>query len=302
MAKRKGNDGIKIGIVDTMFARVNMGEIAVDEIRKNYPNIEILRTTVPGIKDLAPECLGHLQKENCDGCMALGMVGGAPIDTQCAHEASLGIMQAKLVSGKHIMEVFVHENEAWSEKEFRSICENRTRKHAHNVVLLVTKPDELVKNAGKGIRQGKENEGEIRIEDERPIGLGMVVSEFNKKFADEMLEFALEEAKKKGAEVRGIMRVPGAFEIPLAVKKMSWDRKIDAIAALGYVKKGETKHDNLVSENAVREMMKISLESKKPVTLGIITLADLKQAKERKDDYARRAVSAAVKMVNELRK
>lgn len=295
-------DKIKVGIIDTMFSRVNMGEIAIDEIKKDYQDAEIVRKTVPGIKDLPPECLNLLQKENCDICMALGMVGGAPVDLQCAHEASLGIMQAKLLTGKHIIEVFVHENEAWNEKEFYSICENRIRKHAHNAVLLVAKPDELIKNAGKGVRQGKEDEGAIEISKERPLTLGIAVAEFNKRFADEMLEFALDEAKKNDAEVHSILRVPGAFEIPLATKKLLWDKKIDAVVTLGYVKKGETKHDKIVAENSAREIMQLSLENRKPVTLGMITLADAAQAEERKEGYARRAVRAAVKMVNELRR
>ncbi len=298
----KTNKKMKIGIVDTMFSRVNMGEIAIDEIKKDYQDVEIVRKTVPGVKDLPPECLNLLQKENCDICMAFGMVGGAPVDLQCAHEASLGIMQAKLLTGKHIIEVFVHENEAWSEKEFYSICENRIRKHAHNAVLLVTKPEELVKRAGMGIRQGKDDEGAIDAAKTKQTTLGFVVGEFNREFADKMLDFALDEAKKIGAGVGTIMLVPGAFEIPLAVKKLLWDKRIDAVVTLGYVKKGETRHDKIVAENAAREIMKLSLESRKPVTLGMITLADAAQAEERKEGYARRAVRAAVKMIKELRK
>ncbi len=292
---------IKVGVVDTMFARVNMGEMAIDEIRKNYPEVEVVRTTVPGVKDLPPECR-KLLDSGCGICMALGMVGGAPVDLQCAHEASLGIMQAKLLTGKHIIEVFVHENEAWSGKEFYSICENRVRKHAHNAVLLVANPSELVKRAGMGVRQGKDDEGAIEPAKEKPVTLGIVVGEFNEKFANEMLESALAEAKNENAEVHSVLRVPGAFEIPLGVKKLLGEKRIDAIVTLGYVKKGETRHDRIVAENAARAITKLSLESRKPVTLGIITVADAKQAEERKEGYARRAVRAAVKMADELRK
>src|SRR5271157_2602936 len=112
---------MKVGIVDTMFSRLNMGAIAIDELKAAYPDVAVERRTVPGIKDLAVECK-RLLDSGCDSCLALGMVGGAPIDTQCGHEASLGIQQAKLLSGKHIIEVFVHENEAWSENEFLEIC------------------------------------------------------------------------------------------------------------------------------------------------------------------------------------
>ncbi|VVB97982.1 Riboflavin synthase [uncultured archaeon] len=297
MAKKK----VKIGIVDTMFSRVDMGALAIGEISRNYPDVEIVRTTVPGVKDLPPECR-KLLESGCEICMALGMVGGAPIATQCAHEASLGIMQAKLITGKHVIEVFVHENEAWSEREFHSICENRTRKHAQNAVLLATNPAELVKNAGKGVRQGKEDEGGIDISKSEPITLGIVVGEFDRDVSGRMLAHALDEAGRMGAQVRSVMRVPGAFEVPLAVKKMLMDKKVHAVAALGYVEKGKTRHDRIVAENAAQEIMRLSLESRKPVSLGMIMVADRKEAQEREEGYARRAVMAAVKFVKELRK
>lgn len=295
---------VKIGIVDTMFSRVNMGAIAIDEIKKtkktkkiknNYPDVEIIRTTVPGVKDLPPECK-KLLDSGCDICLALGMVGGATIDTQCAHEASLGIMNTKLMTNKHIIEVFVHENEAWSEEEFYIICENRVRKHAHNAILLATNPGELIQYAGKGIRQGREDEGEISLI-ERPIVLGIVVGEFNNTFTNAMLDFALEEAKNEKAVVHSIIRVPGVFEIPLGVKKLLCEKKIDAVVTLGYVKKGETMHDRIIAKSAVQKIMELSLQNNKPISLGIITIADEKQAEERKKDYAQRAVRAAVKMV-----
>ena len=80
---------MRLGIVDTMFSRVNMGEIAIDEIRKSYPDVEIVRKTVPGIKDLGVECKKLLdgngkQETGCDSVLALGMVGGAPVDQVCA--------------------------------------------------------------------------------------------------------------------------------------------------------------------------------------------------------------------------
>lgn len=290
---------LKIGIVDTMFSRVNMGAIAINEMKKNHHAIEIVRTTVPGIKDLAPECK-KLMDNGCEICMALGMVGSVVIDRQCAHEASLGIMKVKLLTNKHIIEVFVHENEAWNEKEFYSICENRIRKHVHNAVLLVADPKELIKHAGKGIRQGREDEGEINPIEKKPITLGIVIGEFNKEFTDAMLDFALKEAKNEKTVIHSIMRVPGVFEIPLGVKKLLCEKKIDAIVTLGYVKKGETMHDKIIAKTAVQQIMELSLQNNKPVSLGIITVADKKLAEERKKDYAQRAVQAAVKMVKEL--
>lgn len=158
------NKKIRMGIVDTTFARVDMAKYALDELRKYEDEITIIRRTVPGIKDLAVECKRLLEIEKCDACLALGMVGSAPIDAQCAHEASLGIMWAKLMANKHIVEAFVHECEAGTPAELVEICESRARKHAVNAVMLARQNYEsLQKNAGRGIRQGKPDAGPLQV-------------------------------------------------------------------------------------------------------------------------------------------
>ncbi|MFH1285394.1 MAG: riboflavin synthase [Candidatus Micrarchaeota archaeon] len=153
---------VKIGVADTTFARVDMAKFAIAEMKSNFPYVSVVRVTVPGVKDLPVACKKLLEERECDACIALGMPGKEAIDKQCAHEASTGIISAQLMTNKHIVEVFVHEDEGKDEKELMSICENRARKHARNVVLLVAKPEELTRNAGRGIRQGKENVGSIR--------------------------------------------------------------------------------------------------------------------------------------------
>jgi riboflavin synthase len=291
----------KIGIVDTMFSRVDMGAMAIDEIRKNYPDVELVRRTVPGVKDLPVECK-RLLDSGCDSCMAIGMVGGAPVDQVCAHEASMGIQQVKLLTNKHVIEVFVHENEAWSGGEFFGICENRVRKHAHNAVLLVTKPEELVKHAGRGVRQGKEDEGPVEREG-RTVRVAIVVSEFNKEITDAMEDKALETIKElDDAEFAGKITVAGAFEIPLAVKKFLMDKNVDAVVALGAVVKGDTGHDEVIVKNAARQLGNLALEYRKPVGLGIIGHdAEYDAAEERAEEYAERAVKAAVELAKVLR-
>jgi riboflavin synthase len=153
---------MKIGVADTTFARADMGKIAIDEIKSNFESVEIVRYTVPGIKDLPVACKKLIEEQGCVVCIALGMPGGKPIDRQCAHEASLGIIQAQLLTNKHIVEVFVHEDEAASEKELLEICENRARKHARNAVALAKGGGELSKFAGTGRRQGKPDVGPVR--------------------------------------------------------------------------------------------------------------------------------------------
>lgn len=291
---------MKLGIVDTMFARVNMGEMAIDEIKKNYPDVEIIRRTVPGVKDLPVECK-KLLDEGCDSCMALGMVGGAPVDAVCAHEGSLGIQQAKLLTGKHIIEVFVHENEAWSEKEFFEICDNRTRKHAHNAVLLVTNPEKLIESAGKGVRQGKEDEGTVSLE-EGKTGIAFVVSKFNDEMTDRMFQQAKETAKECDAEITNTIFVNGSLEIPLAAKKLLMDKKNDCVVVLGAVVKGETAHDEVIVKTTANRISALSLEFRKPIGFGIIGFdADWDTADERAEEYAKRAVKSAVELSEVLR-
>ncbi len=151
----------KIGIVDTTFARYNMGKSAIDELRSNSTGFKIIRYTVPGIKDLPVACKKLFEEQNCDIVMALGMPGPKPIDKQCAHEASTGLIQTQLICNKHIIEVFVHEDEGKDDKELAWLADRRAREHAINVLDLLFKPEKLIKMAGSGLREG--------FEDAKPI-------------------------------------------------------------------------------------------------------------------------------------
>jgi riboflavin synthase len=289
---------MKIAVVDTTFSRVDMGGIALDELKKSHPTHTVERRTVPGIKDLAVECKRELDS-GCDVAIALGMVGGAPIDTQCAHEASLGIQQAKLMTGKHIVEVFVHENEAWSGREFEEICQSRIRKHVHNAVLLVMDPAQLTKNAGMGIRQGRDDEGPV--EAEKRIVVGIVVARFNEEITGRMKAAAMKAASEAGAEAV-VVHVPGVFDAPLVAKKLLMDKRVDGIAALGAVVKGGTSHDEVITKATAARLGELSLEFRKPVTLGIIGHnVDWEGAEKRAEEYGERAVSAAIDIIRLLR-
>jgi len=135
------------------------------------------------------------------------------------------------------------------------------------------------------------------------VKIGVVVAEFNYDITYLMLQKALNHAKFLGAEVTHIIKVPGVFEIPIAVKRLLDIADIDAIVALGAVIQGETKHDELVASQTGRKILDLSVEYGRPVALGIIGPgASRMQALERIEDYARRAVEAAVKMVTRLRK
>jgi len=150
----------KIGIADTTFARIDMGKIAIDELRK-ICSLPYERYTVPGIKDLPVAAKKLIEERGCDIVIALGMPGPKPIDKQCAHEASIGLILAQLMTNKHIIEVFVHEDEAKDEKELLMITENRVREHVRNAVDLLLNPKRLQKLAGTGQRQGFPDVGPI---------------------------------------------------------------------------------------------------------------------------------------------
>lgn len=152
---------MKVGVCDTTFSRVNMGAIAVDELRK-HASVSIERYTVPGVKDLPVACKKMITERGCDIVMALGMPGGVQKDKMCAHEASQGLIQVQIMTNTHIIEVFVHEDEAKDERELAWLAEQRTREHAVNAIRLILYPEELTRMAGTGQRQGFADAGPAR--------------------------------------------------------------------------------------------------------------------------------------------
>jgi riboflavin synthase len=103
-----------------------------------------------------------MEEQGCEITMALGMPGGKDKDKVCAHEASQGLMMAQLMTNKHIIEVFVHEDEAVNGKELDWLAKRRAEEHAENVYYMLFKPEFLQKSAGKGLRQGFEDAGAAR--------------------------------------------------------------------------------------------------------------------------------------------
>ena len=152
---------MKVGIADTTFSRVNMGAIAIEELRK-HASVAIERSTVPGIKDLPVACKKLIEERHCDIVMALGMPGGKEKDRLCAHETSQGLITCQLMTNTHIIEVFVHEDEAKDGKELAWLAEQRTREHAINTIKLILRPRDLENEAGTGQRQGFEDAGPVR--------------------------------------------------------------------------------------------------------------------------------------------
>jgi riboflavin synthase len=152
----------KIGVADTTFSRYNMGKSAIDELKTNRTGFKTIRYTVPGIKDLPIACKKLFDEQSCDIVIALGMPGPKPIDKQCAHEASTALLQTQIMCNKHIIEVFVYEDEAKDEKELAKLADRRAREHALNVLDLLFKPEKLRKKAGMGLREGFEDVGPLK--------------------------------------------------------------------------------------------------------------------------------------------
>ena len=155
---------VRIGVIDTMFARYDMGAAARGELAScpGYDSaFEVLSATVPGFKDLAVAAKIMIERDGAAVVVVLGMPGSAPIDKQCAHEASLGIMQAQLLTSTPILEVFVHEDESDDDAVLAEVFENRSRAHARNAYWMIFEPEQLARRAGQGVRQGFSDAGPL---------------------------------------------------------------------------------------------------------------------------------------------
>ena len=153
---------MKLGIADTMFARVDMFRIAKKAIDDYGASVKVERYTVPGVKDLPVACKKLIEECSCDVVMAMAMPGPETIDKQCAHEASQGIIQVQLMTNRHVLEVFVHLDEGKDEKDLYRMTVDRTYDHTINALKLLEGKESLSRDAGRGIRQGQENAGELR--------------------------------------------------------------------------------------------------------------------------------------------
>jgi len=115
------------------------------------------------------------------------------------------------------------------------------------------------------------------------LKIAFVVSRFNENICDRLLEGALDsfvshDGKKDNITV---LRVPGAFELPLAAKKLATSGRFDAIVCLGAVIRGETSHYDYVCANASSGIASTSLETGIPISFGLLTTDTYEQAIER---------------------
>ena len=107
----------------------------------------------------------------------------------------------------------------------------------------------------------------------------IVISNYNKDITDGILKSAKKELEKFKTVRIKIIKVPGAFEIPVVISKMI--RKFDGFIAIGCIIKGETANFDLISNAITNGIMKISISQKKPIGNAILTAYDKLQAKKR---------------------
>ena len=133
------------------------------------------------------------------------------------------------------------------------------------------------------------------------VRIGIVVSEFNYDISMMMLERAKDHAEFLGAKVVAVIKAPGAFEIPLAVKTLLEREDVDGVVTLGAIIEGETKHDEIVAHNAARKIEDLMVQYEKPVSLGISGPGQTRLQAEARIEKARDAVEAVVKMIRRLK-
>jgi 6,7-dimethyl-8-ribityllumazine synthase len=115
------------------------------------------------------------------------------------------------------------------------------------------------------------------------LKFGIVVSRFNNFIGERLLEGALDALKRSGAEEEDywVVRVPGAFEIPLAAKKMAKSGRYHAIICLGSVIRGATPHFDYIATVVTKGIASLSLESEIPISFGVLITDTIEQAIER---------------------
>jgi 6,7-dimethyl-8-ribityllumazine synthase len=151
----------------------------------------------------------------------------------------------------------------------------------------------------------KQTEGDLIV---RGARFGIVLTRFNSFIGERLLEGAIDALVRHGAERSAIdvALVPGAFEMPLALKTMAASKKFDALIALGCVIRGETPHFEFVAGEASRGIAQVGQLFDIPVGFGLLTVDTIEQAVARAGAKAGNkgadAALAAIEMVNLVKK
>lgn len=136
----------------------------------------------------------------------------------------------------------------------------------------------------------------------------LVIARFNEFVVDSLLKGALDALKRHGVQEKQItiVKVPGAFELPLAAQKAAEQDACEAVIVLGAVIRGGTPHFDYVAGQAASGIAQVALNSKKPVVFGLLTTDTIEQAIERSGTKAGNkgadAALTAIEMISLLRK
>ncbi len=142
----------------------------------------------------------------------------------------------------------------------------------------------------------------------RSTRFGIALGRFNGFIGERLLEGAIDTLVRHGADPGNIevVRVPGAFEMPLALKTMAASKKYDALIALGAVIRGETPHFEYVAGECAKGVAQVGMQYDMPVAFGVLTVDTIEQAIERAGTKAGNkgvdAALTAIEMVNLLKK
>ena len=124
--------------------------------------------------------------------------------------------------------------------------------------------------------------------------VAIVACEFNWEITGKMEKRALEYCKAKKIQTISV-KVPGAFDAPLAIKRLLKDKSVNGVAVLGAIIKGDTKHDEIIGHALAKTIHDLTLEFGKPIGFGVIGHgATWSQAEKRAEDYAERAVDTVI--------
>ena len=148
-------------------------------------------------------------------------------------------------------------------------------------------------------------EGDLTIRNKK---FALVAGRFNSFVVEHLINGAKESLLKHGADETDIelFYVPGAFEIPLALKKTAKTGRYDAIVALGAVIRGGTPHFEYVAGECVKGISQVSLDSEIPIAFGVLTVDTVEQAIERSgansENKGAEAAESVIRMINLLEK
>ena len=137
--------------------------------------------------------------------------------------------------------------------------------------------------------------------------IGVIVSRFNSFLTEQLVKGAADAFVRLGGDEKNLVlvRVPGAYELPLVAKRMAVQKSVDAIVALGAVVQGATPHADLINETTARAFSQIALETGIPVTDGVVSAENLEQAVERcgtkQGNKGFAAMQTAIEMVNVMK-